>query len=242
MGVYFWIEAQLITTPWIYHNANLWLISLSSDWTNWITITDKNLWATTVYNSGDTISEANAWKFYQRWNNYWFPADWSVATSSTIVNAGSYWPNNYYSSSTFITWSYWDTSYNANLWGDTTNTNAARRWPCDTWYHIPSQSEASNLINLWVALWAWNTSSGDNMRDLLFMPYWWTRATSWSAGSQWLYGYYWTSTKYSNNNWYCIEFYSSVNHIWNAAKTFWMKIRPFKNEAVQPDTSWTKLN
>lgn len=233
-----WPSITPITTPWIYWNSELWLISLSSDWTNWITIADKNLGAT----STDITKTDSYGNYYQRGNNYWFPNSWTVTTSSTTVNAGSYWPWNYYNNSTFRTWSYWDTSYNANLWGDTTNTNAARRWPCDDGYHIPSQSEALALINLWITLWAWTSSWGDNMKNILFMPYWWTRATSWSVGAQWLYWYYWTSTKYSNNNWYCIEFYSSVNHIWNAAKTYWMKIRPFKNEAVQPRVWWTKLN
>lgn len=80
---------------------------------------DKNLWATTVWNSGDTLSEANCWKYYQRWNNYWFPRTWTVTTSSTQVDASTYWPWNYYSSSTFITRSSspyrWDTTDNWNL-------------------------------------------------------------------------------------------------------------------------------
>ena len=110
---------QWTWTAGIYHNSSLWLISLSSDWTTRYTIADKNLWATTVYNDWNTLSEANCGKFYQRWNNYWFPYSWSVTTSSSQVNAGSYWPWNYYSSSTFILRSsspeWWDSSNNANL-------------------------------------------------------------------------------------------------------------------------------
>lgn len=105
---------------WIFWNSTDWLISLSSDWSTWITIADKNLWATTVWNSGDTLSETNAWKYYQRWNNYGFPRTWTVTTSSTQVDASTYWPWNYYSSSTFITRSSspysWDTTDNRNLW------------------------------------------------------------------------------------------------------------------------------
>jgi len=103
---------------WIFHNATLGLISISSDWTNWITIADKNVWATTVYNDWDTLSEANTGKYFQWWNNYGFPFTWPTTTSSTRVNASVYWPWNYYSSSTFITWAinnWWDTSNNANL-------------------------------------------------------------------------------------------------------------------------------
>jgi len=109
-----------IEAGWIFWSSADWLISLSSDGTTWITIMDKNLWATTVWNSWDTLSEANCGKYYQRWNNYGFPRTWSVTTSSTLVDASNYWPWNYYSSSTFITRSSspyrWDTTDNANLW------------------------------------------------------------------------------------------------------------------------------
>lgn len=111
---------QWTWNAWIYYNATEWLISLSTDWTNWITVADKNLWATTVFNTWDTLSEANCGKFYQWWNNYGFPwvgsdTTW-VVTSSTKVDAGSYWPWEY-SSSTFITtWADWSSVTNNNLW------------------------------------------------------------------------------------------------------------------------------
>ena len=108
-----------IESWWIFWNSADWLISLSSDWQTWITIMDKNLWATTVWNSGNTLTQANCGNYYQRWNNYWFPFTWSVATSSTQIDASNYWPWNYYSSSTFITRSSspyrWDTTDNWNL-------------------------------------------------------------------------------------------------------------------------------
>lgn len=108
----------------IFWSSTDWLISLSSDWNTWITIADKNLGATTVWNSGDTLSESNCGKYYQRWNNYGFPRTWSVTTSSTQVDASTYWPWNYYSSSTFITRSSspydWSSVQNDNLrwWED----------------------------------------------------------------------------------------------------------------------------
>lgn len=100
--------------PGIYHNSELWLISISWDWENWITIADKNLWAT----STDTGSTDSYWYYYQWWNNYWFPGSW-FTTSSTRVNASNYWPGNYYNNSVFITTSSnndWSTIRNDNLW------------------------------------------------------------------------------------------------------------------------------
>ena len=102
---------------WIYHNSTEWVISISSDWTNWITIADKNLWATTVYNDWDELSEANCGYYYQWWNNYGFPWTWTISKkSSTAIDASAYWPGNYYSSDTWITANPWDSSDNRNLW------------------------------------------------------------------------------------------------------------------------------
>ena len=107
-----------IESWWIFWSSADWLISLSSDWQTWITISDKNLWATTVWNNWDTLSEANCGKYYQWGNNYWFPFTWTITdTSTTQVDASNYWPWNYYSSSTFIKYSgRWDSTDNWNLW------------------------------------------------------------------------------------------------------------------------------
>lgn len=102
---------------WIFHNTTDWLISISSDWINWITIADKNLWATAVYNYWDALSEANCWKFYQRWNNYGLPYTWAIAYDTVTVDASAYWPWNYYSNIRFITNSKRDNSNNTNLRG-----------------------------------------------------------------------------------------------------------------------------
>lgn len=110
--------SSIATWAWIFHNTTSWLISISSDWQSRITIQDKNLWASTVYNDWDTLSEANCWKYFQWWNNYGFAWTWSITTSSTKVDASNYWPWNYYSSSTFITTDItdWSSVQNDNLW------------------------------------------------------------------------------------------------------------------------------
>lgn len=106
-----------IEVGWIFWNATDWLISLSSDWQTWITISDKNCWATTVWNDWDTLTNANCGNMYQWGNNYWFPFDWNITTSPTQVNAWWYWPWNYYSSDVFIRQSSdWSSVDNRNLW------------------------------------------------------------------------------------------------------------------------------
>lgn len=100
----------------VFWDTTNWLISTSDDWLTWITIADKNLWATTVstWRVGNDITRC--WNFYQRWNNYWFTATVST-TSSTKVDTTWYGPWNYYESSTWIETSdsRWFNPVNANL-------------------------------------------------------------------------------------------------------------------------------
>ena len=108
-------------SAWIFWNQSEWLISITNGSTGY-TMMDKNLWATTVYNDWDTLTQANMWNMYQWWNNYWFPSTWTISkTSSTQVDASSYWPTNPYSSDTFIIWNDdWSSVHNDDLWWDTT--------------------------------------------------------------------------------------------------------------------------
>ena len=129
---------------WIFRNQTNWLISITSDWTTGYTIMDKNLWATTVYNDWDTLSEANCGKYYQWGNNYWFDWIWwnNPTISSTQVDASNYWPGNYYSSDIFIKWNRnRDNSWNSNL-----------RWWVTQWTF---QDCIYNVISAWAAPSGW---------------------------------------------------------------------------------------
>ena len=239
MAIYMWRD---MTLPWIYWSSALGLISLvDNDW-NVTTISDKNLWATQVYNSWDTLSEANAWKFYQWGNNYGFPFTWSVTTSSTQVNASTYWPWNYYNSSTFITISSntWDSSNNQNLRWWTTWTNAAMKWPCAEWYHIPTDTETTALKTAFEWLWL---SWWPNFSKYLKMPLAWYR-DGWisSATNIWTSWSYWTSIYRNSTSSYRIYFTSSSLYpAGSTYTTFWCSIRPFANTPTQPDDSRTVL-
>lgn len=135
--------SSVVAWAWIFYSSTLWLISLSLDWINRTTIADKNLWATTVWNSGDTLSEANCGKYYQWWNNYEFARTWTYSNISTSqVDASTYWPWNYYSSDTFIkTYWNWDSSSNRNLW-----------WWVTWVIHITNA-----ITNTWVTSVNWQT-------------------------------------------------------------------------------------
>ena len=127
----------------IYHNSTLWLISVKN-WDSWITIADKNLWAVNVN---------DYWNYYQRWNNYWFANTWAITTSSTQVDASSYWPGNYYSSLTFITAGNadWSSVQNDNLrWWETWILNSKYAW----WEKI---AEVPSIWAEWQVLTKTNT-------------------------------------------------------------------------------------
>lgn len=242
MSIYMWRELG----PWTYHNPVEGLISFSTDWITWYTIADKNLWATTVYNDWDVLSEANCGKYYQWWNNYGFPFTWPVTTSSTQVNAGTYWPWNYYSSNKFITRSelpyWWDSSNNTNLWWNTTDTFVARQWPCDVGYHVPSKDESVSLVAVMTALWI-DTSNWNCMKTYLKMPFAGYRDSRTAGVShQGTSANYWSSTASFNDGAYNMYFNSAEFYPQGGGvRSYGFSIRPFKNTAVQPDDSWTVL-
>jgi len=237
--------------PWIYWNKAKWLISISSDWKNWYTISDRNAGAKIVYNYGDTLNTDNAWGLYQRWNNYPFPYTWSITTSSTRVSTSWYsWSNPYYSS-TFIKTSGaphdWSSNQNANLWWDTTNTIDARRWPCDNWFHVPTQTELYWLRTTMVT-WLGITTTVD-WSKYLKIPLAWVRGNQWWSASSWVEFDWLTST---TNYWtysYIRAIYWSTSWSWlvntsvfSTYTSYWYSVRPFKNEPVVPDNTWTCLH
>lgn len=249
--VYVWttkIRPKLITTSWIYHNSTLWLISLSKNGTSWYTISDKHLWATQVYNTWDTLSEANCWKYYQWWNNYGFPFTWATSTTGTRVSAAWYWPWNYYSSNKFIienSGNWWDTSFSKNLWWWETGTVSAMQWPCQSGYHIPTKTEVDNIVSIWVSLWAWTSSWGTNFMKYLKIPLSWrlnrNTGAPFAVNAE---ARFWT-TIYGNTNGNAVQLEAWSNHIYTQQYTTWfgLHIRPFKNVREQPidDWTWTKL-
>lgn len=61
-------KSEKITQAGIYHNEELWLISMSADGENWITIDDKNAGA----RSSDIEDELSYWWYFQFWNSHGF--------------------------------------------------------------------------------------------------------------------------------------------------------------------------
>ena len=223
---------------WIYHNATEWLISISSDWTTWITIQDKNLWATTVYNYWDTLSVANTGNTFQWWNNYSFPSTSSsdsITTSTTQVDTTWYWPWNYYSSSTFIKISWdWSNPANDNLrwwvsqWTSTKSTEVKNIYIGDgriyKGEYIEYKMNADSNGNLYVPVWWFNISwSINNTYD------WYVSVDGWSATNySWTWSSWWSITlswyvAWTNHTIKIVP--TTVDYRW--ARAYWWKNTPW---------------
>ena len=265
MAIYMWRD---ITPAWIYHSPDLWLISLSSDWTNWITIADKNLGATEVWNIWDELTNANCGNYYQWWNNYWFPWPETPKSDLTISNVQVedtwYWPWNYYSSNVFITWwpgvDWWMPSNWNRRWFRTW-TYEAMKWPCDEWFHVPTYNEMLTIFwenedyeeypwilrSLWLVLW-------EDIKDKLKLPFAWHRNLNWDVEYIWMYWKYrwcepcetygdWTQYFIQIRNWNNQDEETQIYEFTAVHNTTcpWYSIRPFKNTPVTPDSTRTVL-
>lgn len=215
----------------IWHNTSMWMISFTNDWgTTWATLSDKNLWATEVWNDGDTMTQANCGYYFQRWNNYWFPFDGqNISTTTALVSAWWYWPWNYYSSSNFVT-----TTANPATWLANPILNLRwwlgtiedRRWPCPEGFHIPTRTEWSDIPSIYGPLgfitsghYRYQTSGNA------------TTASGSSLG-------WWTCEVYGSTSAYRVRYTTST--ISSSAMYYQYYIRPFKDVPVVPsvETGW----
>lgn len=236
-NAYIYQPTTPVTTAWIYWSSDLWVISFqTSNWV-WISIADKDLWATTVFGIGNG---------YQRWNNYWWAtAPWN--TSTTLVDASAYWPWNYYSSDTFIlTDANWDYPVNNNLRWATTDTYVARRWPCPEWWHIPSLVDCQTLANAISSITG--SVDGSSIVGYAKLPSaYGISNTNWMWMDSW---FYWILMSdvievdgvYKVRLLYIPRDGSSYNINEHYHKSNWWTYRPFSNTFIQPTTEWVKLN
>lgn len=236
-----------VTTSWVYRNRSLWLISMKY-YSEWFTMSDKNLWATQVYNDWDEKTDSNCWKLFQRWNNNPFPwistsdINWIITISDTKVDTTWYWPWNYYNSNIWINGgtSSWQSSVNSNLWwwSESYDDYTKRQWPCPNWWHIPSQHELGIFEDM-TRLGFYNSSIYmDFVQKVLKIPYANYRLYGWAMI---------TSTVKqarirSSDNWHCTFSNNGANRWFKTvANSTWEPIRPFKNEPVIPTIYWEVL-
>lgn len=175
----FWVD---IKKPWIYR---VWEKIIVTNWSKSYTLYYKNVWASVEWTWSNSF-----WHYFQWGNNYWFPNQWSVLRSSTLVsNPTIPYNNNIFVMNTNFPYD-WITPQNTNLRPEKT------QWPCNNWYHIPTQAEWQWLYNVWLSVATWaSPSAGDLRRNTLLIPRAGNRDHSNSyVYNQFFYGYYWSST------------------------------------------------
>lgn len=230
-------EPARVTAPGMYHNQTDWLVSMSADWVNWITLSDRDLWASSYW---------WAWNLFQRWNNYAFSRNATLTKSSTQVDASSYCPGNYYSSSTFITWGDRDSSGEKNLWWWQTLIPEQMRWPCAEWWHIPSSYERDYMMRIGSLYEAWtyapwSAASSMSAEPIGLASNKWYYNTSWTWSTS--YKYYWMADWWSSSPcafWIVFSAWQLLSY--NADECNWYAIRPFKDDPVVPTTDWTVIS
>ena len=263
--------SSIASWAWVFYNASLWLISVSGDGVTWYTIQDKNLWATTVYNQWDIVSDANSWYFYQWGNNYWFAHSWTVTNSSTQVDASWYGPWNYYSSSTFIIRTSspydWSSVRNDDLWWWVSKSELKQYYsfnllneyiweyhecevntmgPCPSGFHIPTRQEWHDLYDIWYALWLWDTTNYWKQLQLQFnMPVCWKLNNDWTYTSSPTDAVYWCADKQSSSYWRDLWLRTTTDVATvddDTTMIRWGSIRPFRNMPLIPTTSDSNWN
>ncbi len=212
-----------------------WTDIMVSDGTpaNTYVIADRNVGAT----------EAGLWTtsygYHFQWgNNYGFPSSPALYTpnSTWLVDTSTYNWTNPYSNSTWIygIWLQrydWSLYQNDNLRWNTTNTNVARKWPCDPWYHIPTQAERQWLYNTWLSLNPWQGANWNLFRDTLKLPLAGLRDydSASSVNVQGSYGYYWSSTPNGQYARTLLFFASYLNPGLTYYRALGFSVRCFKN-------------
>ena len=186
----------------------VWTISIS-DWTDTITILDRNLWASAAWIgcewSGCTQWDPTYWYHFQRWNNWWFDInDDTILTNATWTQVPASEVTVWYSNWTFVTGDNWtdDNSkidmwwWNVNDWIDNWKvTNAKeRQWPCPDEFHVPSIGELLKMEKM-----MWNDPL--KMHEELLIPYaGWRDSTEIVPDYLGHYAHFWSSTPYSTSS------------------------------------------
>ncbi len=193
----------------------------------WYTLSACNVWSTV---SGTWTSSYG--KYFQWWNNWW-TFSWTITPTTSLVDWSSYWPSNYYNNTNFIWWASMSTPYdwssvkNDDLWWNNTNTKEAMQWPCEPWYHVPTQIEWSNLVNTW---WWW-TNGWQMMSDLKIANSWYRHRSDWVMYQMWDWNYvqYWASTPTWNDAYRLDVSPTDIKVYFSMNRSFWLPIRCFKN-------------
>ena len=208
------------------------------DWIYTWLVDENWSWVITVIWSGIemTLKAENQPWTYRRWNN--------IAQDSTTYN----WSEN-----NNIRW-WWNDSYDNWFTQNPSNeSKITRRWPCDTWYHVPSRGEWNDFVTAWCNLTTWcyltdssdqNKNSWSNKLIYISVPWMWTKfkqdfnMTSYD-------NFFWSSSPNPITTNLAWNLYMSDNEVrpnsGNGRNSNY-RVRCLKNSIVAPDPSTLNLS
>ena len=193
MNVYIRQNIPNVTTAWIYHSSDLWLISISSDWENWTTFEDKNLWASTA---GTTSS--SYWDYYCWWSTS--NCNWQVTSSYTVQEDWSAWTQSIAKS-----WFHIPTT--------TEFTNLVSLYQNLTWKTTSADLQSDLMFPL-----AWQ-----KLADNTTISYAWTWWYMWAKEKTWSNGYFFRIAQLNTGNnsaktWFSVRLFKDS---WYTPTTDW---------------------
>ena len=222
---------------WVWHNADLWLLSVTIDWwESYVTLADKDLWANQV---------SWQWSWFQWWNYKAFDPQnpWEKIVGE--IDPAGYWPSNPLYVDNIKRDPYIKSATNTNLWWWDETDIALKKWPCEEWFHIPTWAEMTTIYNVFKDM------TVDLFKEVfkVYPSYrvWWCAMTTpfndafvWRCSDSTVedWDLYWS--------WVYWDIYKQPKDYFNP--TFYRKmnclvwyIRPFKNEPVAPLWDWWTL-
>ena len=222
------------TTYWSCSSSDI--VVCTWNWT-WYTLAACNVWTNIAW-----TWTWSYWYYFQWWNNWW-TLSWRLTPLTTLVDASSYWPWNYYYDTNIIWWtdltSPWDWSsvQNDDLWWRVTWTNISMQWPCLSGYHIPTHEE-------WKAVWKnwcnWTCGGSDDytadISNKLKLPLSGRRnRTTWAMANVDLWKWQYWTTSFSSSSIYTFEVVPRNTSVWyiyvdnQRYRAMWHPVRCFKN-------------
>ena len=238
----------------------------------WITIMDRNLWAT----SNDITSPDSYGYHYQWGNNYGFSHDGKINKSESPAIWKNSYNNSNYNDSTFRYWinieDYWsEWNYDWLWWWSGDNeenyrgvntlsiSKKDRKWPCPDGYHIPSIWEWGLLIKYWAikngATLKWNNwlfylrDKEIDFQQYFKLPLAGSRYdydASFNGGGS--YGFYRSSSPYGTTQPQYVRILElnsqRVSADWHASRAVGYSVRCFKNtyEPISQKPTITKID
>lgn len=194
-------QYQKVTEPWVYHNEELWLISMSADGEHWVTIDDKNVGAW----SNDIEDELSYGWYFQFWNSHGFwvlpwpvpPTPWprlpeAYQEVEYIESSGTQWID---------TW----IIPNSNTKIQTKLSCTNNSWYCSVWYYAWSDTQDRRLFLSAETKWA------------VDIPWW---SWSWNRINWWVWTY-WTVEEIEFGNFYIKNLVSWQTYTWMAWTFTW---------------------